>query len=61
MLKLIVDFGTMLIGVEGARLCGITVQRRPRSRLSDEEAPRTAWSGNQQASLTALVGKISIL
>jgi hypothetical protein len=64
MLKLIVDFGTLLIGAEGARLlredgAGETPQER-----SDEEARRTArgkrssWSGNQQASLTKPKKKI---
>ncbi len=57
-LKVIVNILAMLIGAEGARLlreygAGETPQGR-----SPEEAPRTArgkrsaWSGNQQASIT---------
>jgi hypothetical protein len=58
MLKLIIDFATMLIGAEGARLLenaiafpscvggfkdvNSTGQGRPRRRNSAEEAPRTA-------------------
>jgi hypothetical protein len=57
MLKLIVDFTTMLIGAEGARLlreygAGETPQALKR-RGGSPERPRkaNAWSGNQQASL----------
>ena len=57
MLKLIVDFGTLLIGVEGAKTpAGGRGGETPQER-SDEEAvsargKRSAWNGNQQASLT---------
>jgi hypothetical protein len=45
MLKFIVDFGTLLIGVEGAKTpAGGGSPDRPRTAR--------AWNGNQQASLT---------
>ncbi|WP_335384090.1 hypothetical protein [Neobacillus drentensis] len=53
MLKLIVDFGTLLIGVEGAKTPAGGRGRGDPQERSDEEAPRTArgkrsaWSGNQ--------------
>ena len=58
-LKDIVDFFNMLIGVEGGEnSCGSTGQGRPRRRKCAEEAPRhareplAAWSGNQHSRLT---------
>jgi len=58
MLKLIVDFGTLLIGAEGTKTpAGGRGWGDPAGACA-EEAPRTArgkrsaWSGNQQASLT---------
>ncbi|GAA2702867.1 hypothetical protein GCM10009865_12740 [Aeromicrobium ponti] len=43
MLKLIVDFGTLLIGAEGARLQREErVKGRPRRRECAEEAPGTS-------------------
>ncbi len=58
MLKLIVDFGTLLIGVEGAKTpAGGRGRGDPagaQRRGGSPDRPRTAraWSGNQQASLT---------
>jgi len=58
MLNLIVDFGTLLIGAEGARLLREDGAGETPQAHSAEEAPRTArgkrsaWSGNQQTSLT---------
>jgi hypothetical protein len=58
MLKIIVDFANMLIGVEDARLlreygAGETPQALKR-RGGSPERPRKAsdWSGNQQTCLT---------
>ncbi len=54
MLKHIVDFGTLLIGAEGARLLREDGAGETPQAQSAEEAPRTArgkrsaWSGNQQ-------------
>jgi hypothetical protein len=58
MLKLIVDFGTMLIGAEGRetpageRVKGdpTGAQRRGGSRTA--RGKRVPWNGNQQSSLT---------
>jgi hypothetical protein len=58
MLKLIVDFGTLLIFVPGAKTPAGGRGRGDPTGASAEEAPRTArgkrsaWSGNQQPSLT---------
>ncbi|WP_420491960.1 hypothetical protein [Neobacillus drentensis] len=59
MLKLIVDFGTLLIREEGAKTpAGGRGRGDPAGAQRREEAPRTrprtarAWSGNQQASFT---------
>jgi hypothetical protein len=58
-LKVIVDILAMLIGAEGARLLReYGTGENPAGGRSPEEAPRTAraalsaWSGNQQASIT---------
>ncbi|WP_335382982.1 hypothetical protein [Neobacillus drentensis] len=54
MLKVIVDFLTKLIGVEGARLLREYGAGETPQEQSDEEAPRhargkrSAWSANQQ-------------
>ncbi|MBV7505762.1 hypothetical protein KW850_10900 [Bacillus sp. sid0103] len=61
MLKLIVDFGTLLIGGEGAKTpAGGRGRGDPagaQRRGGSPDRPRTAraWSGNQQASLTELM------
>ncbi|MBV7505933.1 hypothetical protein KW850_11765 [Bacillus sp. sid0103] len=58
MLKPIVDFGTQLIYVPGAKTPAGGRGRRDRAgaqrRGGSQDRPRTsrAWSGNQQASLT---------
>ncbi|WP_335382572.1 hypothetical protein [Neobacillus drentensis] len=58
MLKRIVDFGTLLIGGEGAKTpAGGRGRGDPagaRRRGGSPDRPRTArsWNGNQQASLT---------
>jgi hypothetical protein len=54
MLKLIVDFGTLLIGAEGTKTPAGGRGWGDPTGANAEEAPRTAraWSGNQQASLT---------
>ena len=58
LLKVIVDFITMLIGAEGARLLREYGAGETPQALSAEEAPRharaalCAWSGNQHPSLT---------
>jgi hypothetical protein len=56
---LIIDFGTLLIGVEGTKTpAGVRDRGDPAGEELAEEAPRTArgkrsaWSGNQQATLT---------
>jgi hypothetical protein len=57
-LKLIVDFGTLLIGEEGAKTpAGGRGRGDPagaQRRGGSPDRPRTAraWNGNQQASLT---------
>ncbi|MBM7692445.1 hypothetical protein JOC77_001875 [Peribacillus deserti] len=66
MLKFIVDFGTMLIGVEGARLLrekwvkGDPVRRKRERRLLGRPRKASASRCNQQSSLTELCIKISI-
>jgi len=54
-----VNFGTLLIGVEGAKTpAGVRGWGDPAGAESAEEAPRnargkrSAWNGNQQTSLT---------
>ncbi|AGK52891.1 hypothetical protein B1NLA3E_05625 [Bacillus sp. 1NLA3E] len=66
MLKLNVDFFTMLIGVEGTKTpAGAAGQVRPHRRISAEEAHRpplrcaSAWNGNQHFSLTEPISKIA--
>jgi len=58
-LKVNVDFGTLMIGVEGAKTpAGVRGWGDPTGAESAEEAPRnargkrSAWNGNQQTSLT---------
>ena len=58
-LMLFDDFGTLLIGAEGAKTpAGVRGRGDPAGAKSAEEAPRnargmrSAWSGNQQACLT---------
>jgi hypothetical protein len=58
LLKLKIDFGTLLISAEGARLLQEDGTGIPRRRFSAEEASRTACgkrsarSANQQKNLT---------
>ncbi|MBV7507819.1 hypothetical protein KW850_21550 [Bacillus sp. sid0103] len=64
MLKLIVDFGTLLINVPGAKTpAGGRCRGDPagaQRRGGSPDRPRTAraWSGNQQARLTEPIRKI---
>ncbi len=59
MLKVNVEFSTLLIGVEGAKTpAGVRGRGDPTGAKSAEEAPRNArgkrstWNVNQQTSLT---------
>ncbi|WP_222127402.1 hypothetical protein [Bacillus sp. X1(2014)] len=67
MLKLTVDFSTLLIGVEGTKTpAGVRGRGDPTGAKSAEETPRnargkrSAWSGNQQTSFTQQKSKGSI-
>ncbi|MFB5197580.1 hypothetical protein ACE198_22175 [Neobacillus sp. KR4-4] len=68
MLKINVDFCTLLIGVEGTKTpAGVRGRGDPAGAKSAEEAPRhargkrSAWNGNQQTILTQPSVKPSII